>query len=177
MRSKSLVATMMVIGLVIGLATVAVAAHHETVTIEFKGEVLKVDGTTVVIKMLPDGEIRTTDVDPAREMVVDGETITVKDLKEGTVLSAKVDVMPSDETVTQVSGTVMHIVAKTVVVRLDSGEVKSYTVDYDYEFMVNGEPKTIQQLHEGYKLTATKIHADPSTVITPETPITGKAPK
>jgi hypothetical protein len=175
--SRNLVATVLVAGLVLGVTGVAVATHHEKVTIEYKGEVIKVDGNTVVTKMIPSGEIRTTTVDPAREIIVDGKPITVKDLQVGTTLSAKVDVIPSEETATQVSGTIMHIVAKTVIIRLDSGEVKSYTVDYDREFMVDGQPKTIQQMREGTYVTATKIIADPSTVITPETPITGEAPK
>lgn len=175
--SRNLVATVLVVGLVIGLTAVAVAEHHEKVTIEYKGEVVSVDGNTMVTKMLPSGEIRTFTVDPAREFVIDGKPVTVKDLQAGTMLSAKVDVMPSEETATQISGTIMHIVAKTVIIRLDSGEVKSYTVDYDREFMVDGQPKTIQEMHEGTRVTATKIIADPETVITPETPITGKAPK
>lgn len=175
--SQKWVAAVMVVGLVVGLAGAAVAAHHEKVTIEYQGEVLDVDGNTLVTKMIPSGEVKTFTVDPAREFIVDGKAITVEDLEPGTVLSAKVDVMPSEETAQQISGTIMHIVAKTVVIRLDSGEVKSYTVDYDREFMVDGQPKTIQEMHEGTRVTATRIIADPETVITPDTPITGKAPK
>ena len=175
--SRKLLATMLVVGLALGLAGVAAAAHHEKVTIEYQGEVLKVDGNSMVTKMIPSGEVKTFTVDPAREFMIDGKAVTVEGLKPGTVLSAKVDVVPSEETATQISGTIMHIVAKTVIIRLDSGEVKSYTVDYDREFMVDGQPKTIQEMHEGTRVTATKIIADPETVITPETPITGKAPK
>jgi RNase P/RNase MRP subunit p29 len=175
--SRNLVATVLVVGLVLGVAGVAVASHHEKVTIEYKGEVVDIDGNTMVTKMIPSGEVKTFTVDPAREFIIDGKAMTIKDLEEGTVLSAKVDVMPSEETATQISGTIMHIVAKTVVIRLDSGEIKSYTVDYDREFMVDGQPKTIQQMHEGSRVTATKIIADPENVITPDTPITGTAPK
>lgn len=174
---KNLFAAVLICGLVCGVSTVAVAEHHETVTVELQAEVLKVDGNTVVIKRIPSGEIHTTDVDPAREINLDGKMITVKDLPAGTMLSAKVDVVPSEETIEQVSGTIMHIVAKTVVLRMDSGEVKSFTVDYDREFMVDGQPKTIREMREGTRVTATRLLADPSTIIKPDTPIYGKAPK
>jgi hypothetical protein len=43
--------------------------------------------------------------------------------------------------------------------------------------MVEGKPKKVQDLTPKTRLTATKIMADPAVVITPDTPITGKAPK
>lgn len=177
MRRGKAVGTLMIVVLAFGLAFVAAAEAGDEVTVEFKAEVLDVDGNTVIAKMLPSGTVRTFDVNPTREFIVDGKTITVADLKVGTKLETEVTFVPSEEMVESLSGTVLRVVAMTAVVRLETGEVKSYTVDSDYEFMVDGNPKTIRELQEGTKLTAYKLMADPATVITPDTPITGKAPK
>jgi hypothetical protein len=177
MRTRNVVGALVVVGLVFGLALAVAAEEAEEVTVEFKGEVLDVDGNTVIVKMLPSGNVRTFDVRPGREFIVDGKTITVADLKPGTVLETKATFVPTTDQVSSISGTVVKVVAMTAVVRLETGEIKSYTVDSDYQFMVDGNPKTIRELQEGTKLTATRITADPATVITPETPITGKAPK
>lgn len=176
MKRKIVIKTLVVLGLAVGLSLAATAEEMEEVTMEFSGEVLKVDGNTVVVNMLPDGPVRTFTAKPGRTATIDGETITVDQLEVGTVLTAKATFVPSPEMVTEVSGTVMHVVSRTVIVRLDSGEVKQYTVDPDFTFTVQGEPKTIFDLRPGTQLTATRVRADPAVVITPETPITGTSP-
>ena len=177
MRGRNVARTMMVVGLAVGLAFAAAAEEAETVTIEYTAEVLKVDGNTVVTKMLPSGDVRTFTAKPGRTINVDGQTVTVENLQVGTVLSAKATFVPEPEMVTTVSGRVIHVVAQTVIVKLDSGEVKQFTVKDDYTFMVEGTPRKVQHLTPKMKLTATKIMADPAVVITADTPITGKAPK
>jgi hypothetical protein len=43
--------------------------------------------------------------------------------------------------------------------------------------MVDGKPRTVDKITPKTKLSATRIKADPAAVITPEVPITGKAPE
>lgn len=171
---------LLVCALVAGLAHVPSAVAQESeemVEIEFKAKVLDVDGSTVIAEMIPSGNVRTFTVREGREFLIDGKTVTVDGLQVGTVLSAKAKVVPSEEVLTTVTGTVMKVVARTAIIRHDDGTVKSYTVDSDFTFDVSGEPTTVMDLKEGTKITATRIKADPATVITPETPITGVAPK
>lgn len=171
---------LLVFALVAGLAyatPVVAQESEEMVEIEYKGEVVQVDGNTLITKMIPSGNVRTFTVAEGREFLIDGKTVTIDGLEPGTVLSAKAMVVPSEEVLTTVTGTVMRVVARTAIIRLDDGSVKSYTVDSDFTFDVSGEPTTVMDLKEGTKITATRIKADPETVITPETPITGTAPK
>ena len=177
MRGRNLTVVMMAIALAAGLAFTANAQESEAVTVTFEGEVLNVGDGALVLKMQPDGEVRTSTPEPGRKVTVDGKDIPWEKLEVGTVLSATVNFIPSPEMHEEISGKMLHKVNRTVIIKLDSGEVKQYTVDKDFRFMVNGKPMPIQELRPHIQLTATRVKADPSMVITPATPVTGKAPK
>ena len=164
-----------VLALIAGLTySVAEArAEEDTVVVEVSAKVLKVDGNTVVIERIPSGEIRTATVAADRQFIIDGKTITVEELMEGTVLTAKITTIPSEDTVEVNSGTVIDIFGMTVVVRMDNGQVRQFTASNDWEFDVDGRKLTVRELRAHHKLTAVAFKADPSTMITDETPITG----
>ena len=154
------------------------AAAPAPVTRQVSAEVLKVDGYNLVIKFVPDGEVRTVTAVQGRTANVDGQTITLDKVVPGTVLTATVTWVPAPGTVTTVTGDVMWAVPpSTVTVRLADGSVKQYKVPENFEFTVNGRKATVADLSPGIKLTAVRLTEDPATKITPESPITGKAPK
>ena len=147
------------------------------VTRQVTGEVLKVDGFNLVVKMSPGGEVRTFTAQPGRTAIVDGQTVPVDKLAPGTVLTATVTWVPAPGTATTVTGQVVYVTAPFVSVRLTDGSVMQYQAKDDFEFMLDGRKATIKDLRPGMKLSAVKLTEDPSTKITPETPITGKGPK
>lgn len=63
---------------------------------------------------------------------------------------------PAQE-VTIESGTVMQVVGNTVIIRHDNGDVKKYTVPYDFKFKFPEGERTVDQLHRGNKLRRTSI--------------------
>lgn len=176
MSKKWLVCSLLVAAVIVAGASLAVASEHET-TMQYQAEVLDVDGQDLVVKMLPGGEVRTFTVAVGREFVVDGTAITVDKLVPGTILTATVVTSEAPEVVASVSGTVVWAQGGTVILRLDEGGTKQYKVDPDFEFMLNGEPATVRDLKKGMKVTAERIREDVATVVKPDTPITGKAPK
>lgn len=177
MRGEKLTVFMMAITLAAGLAFSAAAQEEEAVTVTFEAEVLNIGDGALVMKMLPDGEVRTAAPVEGREVNVDGTMTPWEKLEVGTVLSATVNFIPSPDMHETISGRALHVVNRTVIVKLDSGEVKQYTVDPDFTFMVDGKPKTVDKITPKTKLSAERIKADPAAVITPQTPITGKAPE
>src|SRR6478672_8304658 len=59
-------------------------------TEKLNGEVVWVQGNTLVAKMLPRGYYAVFNVKPGREFMIDGMTKHIGDLKVGTVLNATV---------------------------------------------------------------------------------------
>ena len=170
----------LVLGLV-GSLLVATTASAQTaaapVTRQVTGEVLKVDGFNLVVKMNPNGEVRTFNAQPGRTAIVDGKTVTLDKVAPGTVLTATVTWVPAPGTATTVTGEVLFVSPPFVSVRLADNSVKQYTAKDDFEFMVNGRKSTIKDLRPDMKLTAVRLTEDPATRITPESPITGVGPK
>jgi RNase P/RNase MRP subunit p29 len=151
--------------------------HEEMVEVDFSGEVVKVDGNILVTKMVDGGEIRSFEIREGREFIVDGSALTVDQLEPGTVLTAKIKTVPAPDTVEVASGTIIHISGMTVVMRMDDRKVRQFTASNDWEFDVGGTKKTVRDLRANQRLTAVRFQADPATLITPETEITGTSPK
>ncbi len=173
----------LVLGLVGSLlVTTPASAQTETksaaaVTRQVTGEVLKVDGFNLVVKMSPSGEVRTFNAQPGRTANVDGQTVTLDKVAPGTVLTATVTFVPSPGTASTVTGEVVFVSGPLVSVRLADGSVKQYTAKSDFELMIDGRKSTVKDLKPGVKLTSVRLTEDPATRITPETPITGKGPR
>jgi hypothetical protein len=154
----------------------------QTTTSQMTGEVVLVDGNNVLVRMQPGSQYRIFTVQPDRQFIIDGQPKTVRDLTPGTMLTATVTTTAqpvTDRTTTVTNGTVLFVDKNTnhLIVKLDSGENRSYDVPQGYKFTVEGKPATVQDLRQGMKLSATKIVSEPRTEFTKETVVTGKAPK
>jgi hypothetical protein len=149
-------------------------------TKQLSGEVIWTQGNLLVAKMLPDGGFRLFDIPPGTKFMIDGQPKLINELKVGTVLTASVVTTETPVTVrttTITNGTVEWVNGNYVVLRLASGENKSYTVPEDFKFMVEGKPVTVREIKQGMKINATKIVENSHTELSTKTVITGKAPK
>jgi len=174
----------------VAIAALAVSLHAQTTrtpageaqvkTEQMTGEVVSVQGHNLVVKMQPDGALRTFNVPADREFIIDGQTRHVADLKPGTTLTATVTTTTQPVTVRTTSvlnATVTYIQGHYVILRLENGETKAYTVPDSYKFTVEGKPATVFDLKKDMKVSATKIVEDPTTEISTKTVVTGKGPK
>jgi hypothetical protein len=151
-------------------------------TTTMTGEVVLVDGNSVLVKMQPGNQYRIFNVQPDRQFIIDGQPKTVRESMPGTVLTATVTTTAqpvTDRTTTVTNGTVLFVDKNTnhLVVKLDNGESRTYDVPEGFKFTVEGKQTTIQDLRQGMHLSATKIVSEPRTEISKETVVTGKSPK
>ena len=149
-------------------------------TEQVTGEVVQVDGNTLVAKMRPDGKLRTFNVLPGREFVIDGKTKLIGDLKQGTVLTATVTTTTQDvtaRTLKVVHGTVWYVLGSTVILTLENGENRQFTLPDAYTFTVDGKPTSLSELRKGMKVEGSNLIVEPMTEIATKVTVTGKAPK
>ena len=171
-----------VVMVAVALAVVPAIAQEEAVTSTYKFEVLDIEEGAIVLKNLDDDKITTATPPAQREVIIDGKKMNWDKTPIGTILTATVNYVPTEDMIEEISGRMLHKVNRTVVILLDSGEVRQFTVEPDFTFTVMGpqgqaNQKTVDKLTPNTKLTATRIKADPMAVITPQIPITGEAPK
>jgi hypothetical protein len=151
-----------------------------TVTTEkMSGEVVLVEGTTVIVKMA-DGELRTfSNVPDSRKATIDGKEVGVRELKPGTKLSAtitKTETPVTVRTTTVGTGRVAFVSGSTVILTLPNGENKQYKVKPDYKFNINGKPASVFELRQGMTVSAEKIVEEPKVEIATDTKVVGQAP-
>jgi len=149
-------------------------------TEQLTGEVIFIDGNELVAKMQPDGVHRVFKIAPGRQFIIDGQTKLINELKPGTILTATVTTTTQPiavRTTTIVNGTVWWVDGNYVVLHLENGESKGYTVPDLFRFTSNGKEVSVKELRKGMKVSATKIVEEPSAQISTTAVITGKAPK
>jgi LPXTG-motif cell wall-anchored protein len=151
-----------------------------TVTTEtLKGEVVKVEGNTLVVKMSTGGLRTFNDIPDSRKAVVDGKEVGVRDLQPGTKLTATITKTMTPITVrttTVANGTVWYVAGTTVILQSPSGENKQYNVNGDQKFTVNGQPATVFDLRQGMVVSAEKIVEEPKVEFATDTKVVGQAP-
>ena len=155
-------------------------AANVVATQQMTGEVVWVEGNTLVARMQPNGFYSVFNVKPGREFVIDGQTKHIGDLKPGTVLTATVTTTTQPVTARQTSslkGTVRWTQGNFVVLTLENGEHKEYEVAETFKFVVEGKPASVKDLRPGMIVSATRIIEVPRTEMSEKTVITGKAPK
>lgn len=158
--------------------TDAVKGAAQVTTEQMTGEVVWVQGNTLVAKMLPRGYYAVFNVKPGREFMIDGQTRHIGDLKPGTVLTATVTTTTQPVTVRTISsltGKVWWVQGNYVVLTLANGENKEYNVPESFKFIVQGKPASVGELKVGMDVSATKIVEEPHTEISETTVITGKS--
>jgi len=149
-------------------------------TAEITGEVIAVDGDTLLARVEPEGNYRVFHVQPGREFVIDGETKHIADLKPGTVLTAKTTTTTKPVTVRTtavLNATVWWVGADTVVLTDGSGENHEYKVPANAKFIVEGKEATLQNLRKGMKVSAKKVVEEPRNDISTQTVVTGRTPQ
>jgi hypothetical protein len=173
-----------------GTALLAVTAAAQTTTQQTKGtptvtteqlrgEVVKVEGNTLVVKM-SNGDLRTfSNIPDSRRAVVDGVEVGVRDLKPGTKLTANITKTTTPITIrttTVKTAKVWYVSAPHVILTLPDGQNKQYTVKDDFKFIVNGQPATVFDLRTGMNVSAERIVEEPTVEITTESKVVGQAP-
>jgi len=147
---------------------------------QISGEVVMVDGNYLLVKIRPSGVQRWFNVSPDRQFIIDGQPKTINPLTPGTVLTATAVTKMTPVTVrttTITNGTVLNVSGRTLSVRLENGERRSYTVPESFRFNVDGKSVSISQLQKGMHVTATKIVSEPDSEISTLAVVTDKAPK
>jgi len=187
MRAKTVSALCMTFAVTALLAVTATAQTTTqqtkgtpTVTTEqLRGEVVKVEGNTLVVKM-SNGDLRTfSNIPDSRRATIDGVEVGVRDLKPGTKLTANITKTTTPVTIrttTVKTAKVWYVSAPHVILTLPDGQNKQYTVKDDFKFIVNGQPATVFDLRTGMNVSAEKIVEEPTVEITTESKVVGQAP-
>ena len=143
------------------------------------GEVVYVSGNALVVKM-EDGSVRDFTVPESAKFTVDGKEMTVHDLKPGMKLTQTITTTTTPKMVTTVrtiTGRVWHVSPpKSVILRLPTGENQKYTVPEGTKFNINGQERTIFDLHRGMNVSATVTTEEPTTEVSRTSSVTGQMP-
>ncbi len=123
-------------------------------------EVVYVEGNVVVMK-LAHGEVRQFEIPDSSRFMIDSANITVHELKPGMKLTAMITTESTPRWVDTVEiiqvGTVWKTVGSSLIVTTPAGQNKMYRVPSGGKITVDGMEKTLDQLHEGDKITATVV--------------------
>jgi len=157
-------------GAMVYLSTGAVFAQQTSTASEVKKfQVIGVDGNELVVR-LPEGTRQIT-VPPGFVFTVDGKSLSVGDLRPGmsgtATITTRTTVTPV--TVTEVkSGTVAVVSGTAVYVRTPEG-VRLFTQpELDkrgVKLFVDGRARSVNELHQGDKLSATIVTTRPPQVV------------
>jgi len=156
------------------------AGTPETKTEKITGEVVMVDNSTLLARMQPSGQYRMFNIQPGQQFIIDGKSKSLTDLTPGTVLTATATTTTQPVTVrttTVTNGTVWWVQGNYVVLSLENGTTREYTVPDSFTFTSEGKPATVKDLRKGMRVSATKIVAEPTAQISKEIAITGTGPK
>jgi hypothetical protein len=131
-------------------------AQNVTTKIE-KAEVLYIKGEEVFVK-LPGGEIKQFEIQDSSRFAIEGRDLSVHELKPGMILTARITTAVTPRWVDTVSvteiGTVWKTIGSSIIITTPSGEHRMYRVAAEGTATVGGEEKTLDQLHEGDKISA-----------------------
>jgi len=156
------------------------AGTPDTKTEKITGEVVMVDNSTLLARMQPSGQYRMFNIQPGQQFIIDGKSKSLTDLTPGTFLTATATTTTQPITVrttTVTNGTVWWVQGNYVVLSLENGTTREYTVPDSFTFTSEGKPATVKDLRKGMRVSATKIVAEPTAQISKEIAITGTGPK
>ena len=145
-----------------------------------RGEIVYVNGNSVIIKM-ENGSLREfDDVPESTTFMIDGQPVHISNAKVGmklekqTVRTTRPKLVTKVETVT---GKVWHVAPpKSVILTLENGENQRFTVPDGQKFTVDGNVTDVFSLKKGMMVTAQRITEVPETVVEHEVKVTGTAP-
>jgi hypothetical protein len=156
-------------------------AHAPTVTTQVKsGEIVFVQGNSVVVKM-DDGSLRHFDnVPDSARVTVDGKQLGVHDLQVGMKVQKTITTTTTPETITtvqSVTGKVWQVNPPlSVILTMDDGKNQQFKIPKGQKFNVNGQSLDAWGLQKGMIVNATKVVEVPQTVVTQQAKLTGQMP-
>ena len=156
------------------------AGKTEVTTEQITGEVVLVDNNILLARMQPSGQYRMFNIQPSQQFTIDEKSKRLIDLTPGTFLTATALTTTQPITVrttTVTNGTVWHVQGNYVIITLENGQQREYTVPDGFTFTAEGKSATVKELRKGMKISATKIVAEPTHEISKEIVITGKGPR
>jgi hypothetical protein len=123
-------------------------------------EVVHAGGKDLTLRFT-DGQIRQFEIPASAAFRIDGRRVRMPGLKPGMKLTASVstaDVPAWVDTLETVDvGTVWKTVGNSIIIKTPDGENKMYKVPAGGRVSMGGVEKTLDQLHEGDKITATVL--------------------
>jgi hypothetical protein len=138
-------------------------AQHVQTKVE-NAEVVYVEGNDVVVKST-NGEVRQFEISDNSKFTVDGKDVTVQELKPGMKLTAMITTALPPRWVDTVEvidvGTVWKSFGSSLIIKTPEGENKMYRVPKGSKISLGGQEKTLDQLREGDKITATVVRTRP----------------
>jgi hypothetical protein len=145
-----------------------------------KGEIVFVQGNSVVVKM-EDGSLRHFDnVPESARITVDGQELGVHDLKVGMKVQKTITTTTTPKTITtvqSVTGKVWHVTPPTsVILTLEDGKNQQFKIPKNQKFNVDGQMVDAWGLKKGMKISATKVVESPVTVVAEQAKLTGEMP-
>ena len=149
-------------------------------TTQLRGEVIAVGPNWLVARMVPGGDYRLFEVRPGAVATIEGAKKSLSQLRVGTMLTAAVTTTQTPvvkRTTTITKGRLIWSSPSSIVVTLENGENRQYTVPPGFKFTVEGKPLGIGELRTGMVLTGTNVVEEPVTLITEETVVFGTEPK
>ena len=156
------------------------AGKTEVTTEQITGEVVLVDQNILLARMQPSGQYRMFNIQPTQQFVIEGKSKRLSDLTPGTFLTATAITTTQPITVrttTVTNGTVWYVQGNYVILTLENGQTREYSVPDTFAFTAEGKPATVKDLKKGMKISATKMVAQPTAEISKEIVITGKGPR
>lgn len=156
-------------------------AQTPTVTTQVKrGEIVFVQGNSVVVKM-EDGSLRHFDnVPDSARVTVDGKQLGVHDLQVGMKVEKTITTTTTPETITtvkSVTGKVWQVNPPlSVILTMEDGKNQQFKIPKGQKFNVNGQTVDAWGLQPGMMVSATKVVEVPQTVVTQQAKLTGQMP-
>jgi hypothetical protein len=136
-----------------------VRAQHVETRLE-NAEVVYVEGNDLVVK-LANGEVKQFEITEGSRFTIDGKDVTVHELTPGMKLTATITTAAPPRWVDTVEvfevGTVWKNVGNSLIIKTSEGENRMYRVPAGCKITVGGIDKTLDQLREGDKITATVV--------------------
>jgi hypothetical protein len=145
-----------------------------------RGEVVYVNGNSVVVKM-EDGSLREFDnVPESVTFMVDGKPVNINNVKVGMKLEKQTVRTSTPRMVTKVetvTGKVWHVSPpNSVILTLENGQNQQFKIPKGQKFTVDGNETDAFGLKKGMRVSAQKVTQVPETVVTQEVSRTGSAP-
>lgn len=141
------------------LSAAGVRAQHVATRVE-NAEVVYVEGNDVVLKAT-DGEVRQFEIPDTCKFSIDGKDVTVHEMKPGMKLTATIFTAAPPRWVESVEvievGKVWKNVGSTLIITTPGGENKMFRVPSGGKVTIDGNEKTLDQLREGDRITATIV--------------------